>query len=53
MSVVPGWVESGQPPLVFHPCTFHRLALDVGEAVRLGDGRTTISLGTEDDTLGE
>ncbi|MDQ1083917.1 hypothetical protein QE414_001924 [Microbacterium sp. SORGH_AS 344] len=53
MSHVPGWIESGQPPLVFHACTFHRLALAVGEAVRLGDGGVTVSLGTAGDTPGE
>ena len=53
LTLVPGWIESGGAPLVFSCCTFHRLALDVGEAVSLGYGGVTISLGTDGNTLGE
>lgn len=46
LSAVQGW-ELGSPTAIFYVCTFHGLSLGEGETVAMGDGGTTISLGTD------
>nr|WP_154922008.1 hypothetical protein [Microbacterium testaceum] len=46
LSAAEGW-ELDSPAAIFYVCTFHGLALGEGEAVAMGDGGATISLGTD------